>query len=310
MHFLDRLKIKAKLGLLLGLSALALAASILLAANLMHQRMIDDRIAKLHGITEVAIGIAQALDDEVKAGKITQEEALARLRTAVYGMWYDNHHDYVIAFTLDGVTIANPNAHDQQGTSRLATKDPNGKPIVGSMIDVLKNADEGLTDYVYPKPGTTEPLPKLTYIKKFAPWNAFFATGVWTDDIEAEYRAALVRLSLLRCRHPGGGRRDHLVRQPQHHAVAGQPQDQDGAARQRRPRGGDRRGVAQRRDRRHGEDGERLQGECHGDAAAGGGAGGGQGSGRAGEAALARRAGGALRGAGARHRRCGGARRR
>ena len=197
MHFLDRLKIKAKLGLLLGLSALALAASILLAANLMHQRMIDDRIAKLHGITEVAIGIAQGLDDEVKAGKITQEEALARLRTAVYGMWYDNHHDYVIAFTLDGVTIANPNAHDQQGTSRLATKDPNGKPIVGSMIDVLKNADEGLTDYVYPKPGTTEPLPKLTYIKKFAPWNAFFATGVWTDDIEAEYRAALVRLSLL-----------------------------------------------------------------------------------------------------------------
>jgi methyl-accepting chemotaxis protein len=197
MHFLDRLKIKAKLGLLLGLSALALAASILLAANLMHQRMIDDRIAKLHGITDIAIGIAQALDDEVKAGKITQEEALARLRTAVYGMWYDNHHDYVIAFSLDGVTIANPNAHDQQGTNRLATKDPNGKPIVGSMIEVLKDADEGLTDYVYPKPGTTEPLPKLTYVKKFKPWNAFFATGVWTDDIEAEYHAALWRLSLF-----------------------------------------------------------------------------------------------------------------
>jgi methyl-accepting chemotaxis protein len=197
MHFLDRLKIKAKLGLLLGLSALALAASILLAANLMHQRMIDDRIAKLRGIVDIAIGIAQGLEEEVKAGTITQDEALARLRTAVYGMWYDDHHDYVIAFTLAGVTIANPNARDQQGTSRLATKDPNGKLIVGSMIDVLRDADEGLTDYVYPKPGTTEPLPKLTYVKKFKPWNAFFATGVWTDDIEAEYHAALWRLSLF-----------------------------------------------------------------------------------------------------------------
>ncbi len=197
MQLLDRLTIKAKLGLLLGLSALALASAILVAANLMHQRMIDDRIAKLHGVIDIVTGTAQALEDQVTAGKIAPEEALARFRTAVYGMWYDDHHDYVIAFTLDGVTIANANAPEHQGTSRLGIKDANGKPLVGSMLEVLKTADEGLVDYVYPKPGTTEPLLKLTYVKKFKPWNAFFATGVWIDDIEAEYHAALVRLSLF-----------------------------------------------------------------------------------------------------------------
>ncbi|MGO8916146.1 MAG: methyl-accepting chemotaxis protein [Stellaceae bacterium] len=197
MHFLDRLKIKAKLGLLLGLSALALAAAIMLAANLMHQRMIDDRIAKLHGVVDIVVGTAQALEDQVKAGKLTQEEALERFRTAVYGMWYDDHHDYVFASFLDGVTMANAAAPQQQGTNRLGIKDANGKAITDAFLETLKTADDGVVDYVFPKPGTTEPLLKLSYIKKFKPWNAYFGTGVWIDDIEAEYHAALLRLSLF-----------------------------------------------------------------------------------------------------------------
>ncbi len=197
MHFLDRFKIKAKLGLLLGLSALALTVLVFMAASLMHQRMIDDRIAKLHAIVELLIGQAQALEDQVKAGKITHDEALARFRTAVYGSWYDDHHDYVMTFFLDGVALANGAAPDQQGTSRLGIKDATGKPIIGSMLEVLKTADQGTTEYVFPKPGTKEPLPKLTFVEKFKPWNAFFGTGVWIDDIEAEYRATLLKLALF-----------------------------------------------------------------------------------------------------------------
>src|SRR5579864_418527 len=192
MRFFARLKIKAKLGLLLGLSALALAVSIVAAASFLHQRMLADRIDKARSIVELVTGQAQALENLVRAGKLSREEALERFRTAVYGSWYDNHHDYVMTFFMDGVAIANGNAPDQQGTSRLAAKDSNGKPMVGSMIEVVKDADEGTTEYVFPKPGTKEPLPKLTYVIKFKPWNAVFGTGVWIDDIEADYRAALM----------------------------------------------------------------------------------------------------------------------
>jgi len=188
MHFFGRLRIKAKLGLLLGLSALALLVSVLAAASFLHQRMLTDRIDKMRAIVEIVVGQAQALENLVQAGKLSREEALDRFRAAVYGSWYDNHHDYVMTFFIDGVSIANGNAPDQQGTSRLAAKDANGKPMVGSMIEVVKDADEGMTDYMFPKPGTKEPLPKLTYVIKFKPWNAVFGTGVWIDDIEADYR--------------------------------------------------------------------------------------------------------------------------
>ncbi len=194
MRFFARLKIKAKLGLLLGLSAFALAVSIVAAASFLHQRMLADRIDKARSIVELVTGQAQALENLVRAGKLSREEALERFRTAVYGSWYDNHHDYVMTFFMDGVAIANGNAPDQQGTSRLAAKDSNGKPMVGSMIEVVKDADEGTTEYMFPKPGTKEPLPKLTYVIKFKPWNAVFGTGVWIDDIEADYRDALMKL--------------------------------------------------------------------------------------------------------------------
>jgi len=197
MHFFGRLRIKAKLGLLLGLSALALLVSVLAAASFLHQRMLTDRIDKMRAIVEIVVGQAQALENLVQAGKLSREEALDRFRAAVYGSWYDNHHDYVMTFFIDGVSIANGNAPDQQGTSRLAAKDANGKPMVGSMIEVVKDADEGMTDYMFPKPGTKEPLPKLTYVIKFKPWNAVFGTGVWIDDIEADYRGALMKLGTI-----------------------------------------------------------------------------------------------------------------
>ena len=194
MSILNRLKIKAKLALLLGLSAVSLAVAILMAASLLHQRMMDDRIAKLRSIVEVVQGMAQSLEDDVVAGKMTRDQASARFRTNIHRMWYDDHHDYVVVFTMDGVAIANANAPNQEGTSRLGTKDINGKPIVGSFIEALKSADEAVVGYMYPKPGTTGPLPKLTFVKRFRPWNALIGTGVYTDDIEAGYRSVLWHL--------------------------------------------------------------------------------------------------------------------
>ena len=49
MNLLSRLKVRIKLTLLLGLSALALVISVGAAASLMHARMVDDRIRQTAG---------------------------------------------------------------------------------------------------------------------------------------------------------------------------------------------------------------------------------------------------------------------
>ncbi len=196
MNVLNRLKIKAKLAIVLGVSAVALVVTVAIAASILYRSMFDERVAKLHAVVELAIGVAQNLEGEVTAGHITRDEAMARFRATVHTMWYDNHQDYIMAFTMNAITIANGANPQLEGTDRSANKDTNGKLITGSMIEVLKTADEGTTTYYYPKPGQTESLPKLTYVKKFKPWDAFMATGVYTDDIDAEFRTALGHLGL------------------------------------------------------------------------------------------------------------------
>jgi methyl-accepting chemotaxis protein len=196
VNVLNRLKIKAKLAIVLGVSAAALIITVVIAASILHRSMFDERVAKLHAIVETASGLAQSLEDEAVAGHITREEAINRFRTAVHSMWYDNHNDYLLMISMDGISIANGAAPKQEGTNRLDVKDVTGKSITGSFLETLKTADEGTTSYYYPKPGQTEALAKLTFVKRFRPWNAFIGTGVYTDDIDAEFHAALLHLGL------------------------------------------------------------------------------------------------------------------
>jgi methyl-accepting chemotaxis protein len=196
MSMLNRLTVSMKLSLVLGVSALSLIVTLGIAASFQHQRMLDDRLAMMRGIVEATHGLAQTLENEVVAGHLTHDEALERFRTAVHGMWYDNHHDYIFVNSFDGISIANAADPKLVGTNRLNNKDVNGKPITGTMIEVLRNKTEGTLDYYFPKPGQQEPLQKLSFVKRFDPWNAIIGTGVYIDDIDAQFRSILLQLGL------------------------------------------------------------------------------------------------------------------
>src|SRR5579859_6732390 len=96
MNLLSHFKLRTKLVLLLGLSALALVISIGMAASLMHQRMMDDRIDKVRAVVQSAIGIAQVLETQIKAHQLTREQAFEHLRTDIHGMHFDGGSGYII----------------------------------------------------------------------------------------------------------------------------------------------------------------------------------------------------------------------
>jgi methyl-accepting chemotaxis protein len=194
---LSRIAIRWKLGLLIVLFAAALAGTIAVSASFLRQRMVDDRIAKLRSVVDVVHGLASALDKDVVAGHLDRNEALARFRNDIYAMRYDGGDGYIAAYGMDGTVIASGAEPKAEGSNRLGIKDVNGKLIIRTMIDLMSTADDGLTDYWYAKANQTEASPKLAYVRKFAPWNAFIFTGVYTDDISAEFSATLLKIGLL-----------------------------------------------------------------------------------------------------------------
>ena len=79
MHILSRLRLRTKLALLMGLSALALVASIAMASSILHQRMLDDRIDKLAAVINSTIGVATSLENEVTNHQLTRDQAIDQL---------------------------------------------------------------------------------------------------------------------------------------------------------------------------------------------------------------------------------------
>ncbi|HTY67434.1 MAG TPA: methyl-accepting chemotaxis protein [Alphaproteobacteria bacterium] len=194
MKFLGLLKIKSKLGLLLVLSALSLAAVTAVGAGFMHNKMVNDREIQTQRLVEVALGIVKAWHAKEVAGTLTREQAQAGAVEALRPLRF-GANDYFFVQGYDGKTILNDTNRALEGKVRLDAKDPDGVPNVKLQIDAAKSGG-GFVYYRFPRPGSKEPVQKVSYAAGFDPWQWAICTGVYTDDIAVDYRAALLSLGL------------------------------------------------------------------------------------------------------------------
>jgi methyl-accepting chemotaxis protein len=187
MNFFNDLRIRTKFCVLLGVMVLGLAVAGYAAARLAHDEMFNGRVLMLKSIVDTALGTAEALDKQVQAGELTRERAIDILRERVMPMTYDKGEGYVFVYTMEGLTIATPDAK-MIGTNRLDIKAANGMMVIRELRDgVVNNHGTVALRYNYPKPGQTGETEKLSYAAEYKPWNLFLGTGVYLDGMEAEF---------------------------------------------------------------------------------------------------------------------------
>jgi methyl-accepting chemotaxis protein len=200
MNMLSRFKLRTKLILLLGLSALALVLSLSAALLLMQQRMYDDRVDKLRAVVLGTRSYATALQAQVAAGKLTHDQAFADVREFAHAMRFDQGNGYITLSGTDGTTLihgADPSRENKPSVAAGA----NGKSIRDLVREVLRDSDQGVISYAFPRPGETVPVPKVAYVASFPAWQGYFLAGAYTDDFEASFRGVALRMSLI----SGGG---------------------------------------------------------------------------------------------------------
>jgi methyl-accepting chemotaxis protein len=194
MHILSLFKLRTKLVMLLGLSALALVASIAVAGSMLHQRMIDDRVDKLRAVVETALGVAQSLESQVTTHQLTHEQALDLFRKAAHAIRFDAGAGYIFAQTLDNIFVVHGADPTLENTASQAM-DAGGRSLTSLIAEALHGADQGLVSYAFQKPGQSRPQPKFAYAARFSPWGLVFAAGAYTDDLDAAFHTALWELS-------------------------------------------------------------------------------------------------------------------
>ena len=107
---------------------------------------------------EVVISLLSEINDAYKAGTYTRDEAKKIAADEVRQMRY-GEAGYFWIDQSDGTNVVLLGS-DTEGTNRMETKDAKGYQMVKEIIRVAVEDGGGYTDFVFPKPGERQNLPR------------------------------------------------------------------------------------------------------------------------------------------------------
>lgn len=179
-------KIAYKLTALVGFCLVAITAITLIALLLNKQNLLNDRKQKTRHVVESAHSTVAYFHDQALKGNLSmeeaKEEAAAALEQARYG-----EGDYFWINDMEPRMIMHPYSTDLNGTDLHDYADPNGKKLFVEMTNVVKKNGAGFVDYMWSKKGTDKLYPKTSYVKGFAPWEWVVGSGIYIDDVQADF---------------------------------------------------------------------------------------------------------------------------
>jgi methyl-accepting chemotaxis protein len=148
--------------------------------------LIKEKETASKNLVSVALGIVKNCDSKVEyLGTPTEEaqrlalEELAKLRYSKNEYFWINDLSYHM--------VMHPIKPQLNGKDMSDFKDPEGKHIFKDFVDIGQQPGGGVVNYMWPKPGSDKPVSKIAYVQKFDKWGWIVGSGVYIDDIEAEY---------------------------------------------------------------------------------------------------------------------------
>jgi diguanylate cyclase (GGDEF)-like protein/PAS domain S-box-containing protein len=165
--------------------AVAFGAMVLIAAlALMNERasLMEDRAAQTRRLVESAHGVLVHFRSLQQRGELTEDQAkraaIETIRTLRYG---DREYFWINDFQPR--MVMHPMMPELDGKDLSDFTDPNGKRLFVAFVDTVRKNGAGFVDYLWPKPGFTRPVPKISYVKGFAPWGWIIGSGIYIDDV-------------------------------------------------------------------------------------------------------------------------------
>ncbi|MCP4987374.1 MAG: HAMP domain-containing protein [Colwellia sp.] len=180
------LTIKRKLILIMVVAIIAVVVSQAVSLNSLWINLNENKKNELKNITEVAYSIITKQDSLVKENKISLTQAKLNAKKSIAALTYGKN-EYFFLFDQQYNMVMHPNKPSLDNTSQKALVDSNGFHFFKSLIDQSSLNGESYVDYLWPRPGQSEPIRKTSYAKYYAQWNWGVATGLYNDDIDAMF---------------------------------------------------------------------------------------------------------------------------
>lgn len=158
--------------------------------------------------TYEAVAIANNLYQQYK-DKLPRAEIEKMVKDALRPIRYNNNRGYYFATRLDGVEKLFADRPEMEEQDLIDMKDTQGKFVIKEMINIARQQGEGFIYYQWTKPNRQgSNFPKIAFVKYFKPFNWFFGTGEYLDDVEGDIKQEV--LSRLRVFRFGKGQLNYI----------------------------------------------------------------------------------------------------
>ncbi|MDB6445628.1 methyl-accepting chemotaxis protein [Pseudomonas sp. 21TX0197] len=196
MNSLRSVSISRRLWLILGVAIVMMFMLGALMLKQIHTDLHQAKVQKTQHVVQTASGVLNYYHGLETAGTLTREAAQKQALNAVRGLRYDQN-DYFWINDLTPVMLMHPTNPKLEGQNLSAIRDPNGFALFNEMVSIAKTKGAGMVNYLWPKPGAEAPVGKTSYVTLFQPWGWIIGSGVYVDDVQAEFLAQLIKASVI-----------------------------------------------------------------------------------------------------------------
>ncbi|WP_025809030.1 methyl-accepting chemotaxis protein [Pseudomonas chlororaphis] len=196
MNSLRRMSISRRLWLILIVAVLMLMTLGMLMLKQIHDDLYQAKAQKTQHVVQTANGVLAYFQSLESAGSLDRATAQKQALSAIRGLRYDQS-DYFWINDLTPVMVMHPTNPKLDGQNLSAIRDPDGFAVFNEMVAIAKAKGAGMVNYRWPKPGASEAVQKTSYVQLFQPWGWIIGSGVYIDDVQAEFRSQVVKASVV-----------------------------------------------------------------------------------------------------------------
>lgn len=221
LHYIKALSISTRLWLLVGIFSVGVLADNLIEIVRNGQHLRAEKELQLEQVVETAHSILEYYEHEAREGRLTDAEArrlaIQTIRPLRYGeleyFWIHELSDGIPRMVmhptvpeLDGNLLDAPSflrATSLRHGSHGSYLPLNNSNLFLAMNEVAMSPEgKGFVAYDWPRPVTAggvtkEFYPKLSFVKRFEPWDWVIGSGIYMDDFEVAYWRE-IRLNVLK----------------------------------------------------------------------------------------------------------------
>jgi len=189
--------LRTKFRLMIGLAGCMLLVVSLTWVFSERSKLLTEKQEKVRNLVDLAYSVVLHYSQMEKDGTLSVEEAQRRSLDAIRAMRYADGN-YLWINDMHPTMIMHPLRPDLDGKDLSDYRDPTGKALFVQMVATVKSRGSGYVNYMWPKPGKgNAPVPKTSYVRAFDPWGWVIGTGIYVDDVDADWRANALEAGLI-----------------------------------------------------------------------------------------------------------------